>query len=80
MTGIKPRFLSDAERRDWLRLARSQNVGAVTFAALIERFHSATHALEQLPRLARRGGAAGTLRIPNNTEAERELEATAKLG
>jgi DNA processing protein len=72
--------LSDAERRDWLRLARSQNVGPVTFAALIERFHSATAALEQLPRLARRGGATGELKIPGKVDAERELETTAKLG
>src|SRR5437016_5015771 len=30
-TTMKPRSLSDSERRDWLRLARSQNVGPVTF-------------------------------------------------
>ncbi|HEX3431442.1 MAG TPA: DNA-processing protein DprA [Rhizomicrobium sp.] len=80
MTVTRPRPLSDAERRDWLRLARSQNVGPVTFAALIERFHSATAALEQLPRLARRGGATGELKIPGKVDAERELETTAKLG
>ena len=50
---LKRRTLSDGERRDWLRLARAQNVGPVTFAALIARFHSATVALEELPRLAR---------------------------
>jgi DNA processing protein len=77
---IDQRKLSDAERRDWLRLARSQNVGPVTFAALIGRFHSAAAALDELPRLARRGGAAGDLRIPTKEEAERELEATARLG
>src|SRR5207302_786625 len=55
---INRRKLSDAERRDWLRLARSQNVGPVTFAALIHRFHSAAAALDELPRLARRGGAS----------------------
>jgi DNA processing protein len=74
------RKLSDVERRDWLRLARAQNVGPVTFAALIARFHSASDALEELPRLARRGGATGDLRIPGKPEAERELESTAKLG
>src|SRR5207302_3937653 len=78
-TTMKPRSLSDSERRDWLRLARSQNVGPVTFAALIERFHSAAAALDELPRLARRGGASN-LRIPSKDEAERELDATARLG
>jgi DNA processing protein len=77
---MNQRSLSDAERRDWLRLARAQNVGPVTFAALIERFHSAGAALEELPRLARRGGAAGELKIPGKAEAEREIEATVKLG
>src|SRR5215467_14549790 len=77
---LEKRTLSDAERRDWLRLARAQNVGPVTFAALIARFHSATAALEELPRLARRGGATGNLRIPDRSEAERELESTARLG
>lgn len=77
---MQKRTLSDAERRDWLRLARAQNVGPVTFAALIGRFHSATAALEELPRLARRGGAVGDLKIPGKSEAERELESTRKLG
>ncbi|HWE05750.1 MAG TPA: DNA-processing protein DprA [Rhizomicrobium sp.] len=73
-TSLKAHPLSDSERRAWLRLARAQNVGPVTFAALIERFHSASAALRELPRLARRGGAAGDLRIPGEDEAERELE------
>jgi DNA processing protein len=77
---MKQRYLSDAERRDWLRLARTQNVGPVTFAALVQRFDSAGAALEELPRLARRGGATGALKIPGKDEAEREIEATAKLG
>jgi len=76
---LERRTLSDAERRDWLRLARAQNVGHVTFAALIGRFHTATAALEELPRLARRGGATGDLKIPGKAEAERELESTARL-
>jgi len=71
--------LSDAERRDWLRLARTQNVGPVTFAQLIARFGSARAALAEVPRLARRGGGE-TLRIPGDDEAARELAALAKLG
>ena len=72
--------LSPVERRAWLRLARTENVGSVTFAALIERFHSASSALVELPRLARRGGAAAALRIPGDDDAERELEALAAIG
>ncbi len=71
--------LADSERRAWLRLARVQNVGPVTFAALIARFHSAQAALDALPRLARRGGASD-LRIPGNDEAQRELDALHRIG
>jgi DNA processing protein len=71
--------LSDSERRAWLRPARTQNVGPVTFAHLIARFGSATAALKEVPDLARRGGASET-RTPSDDEAKRELDALAKLG
>jgi DNA processing protein len=73
------RGLSDTERRAWLRLARTQNVGPVTFAQLIARFGSATAALSELPRLAQRGGGKET-RMPSDTDARRELDALDKLG
>ncbi len=62
--------MNDSERRAWLRLARTPNVGSVTFAQLIARFGSATAALKELPRLARRGGAA-LLAAPETDELER---------
>lgn len=72
--------LSHAERIAWLRLARTPNIGPVTFAALIARFGTAERALRELPRLARRGGAAGELAIPGKNEAERELDALDTIG
>lgn len=71
--------LDDAERRAWLRLSRTPNVGPATFKALIERFGTAQRSLEQLPRLMRRGGAAG-VRIPTLSEIERELEGLERIG
>ncbi len=71
--------LNDAERRAWLRLARTQNVGPATFAALIGRFGSATAAIAEVPRLARRGGGE-TLRIPSDSDAQREIDQLRKLG
>jgi DNA processing protein len=71
--------LTERERRAWLRLARAQNVGPVTFAALIARYHSAEAALDALPRLARRGGAAH-LKIPSDDDARRELDALEEIG
>ena len=76
---MSARGLSDAERRAWLRLARTQNVGPVTFAQLIARFGSASAALKEVPRLVRRGGGEN-LRTPSDDDAARELAALAKLG
>jgi DNA processing protein len=73
------RALSDAERRAWLRLARTQNVGPVTFANLISRYPSPIDALAAVPHLARRGGG-NELRIPSDDDARKELEALNKLG
>ncbi|HKQ10374.1 MAG TPA: DNA-processing protein DprA [Rhizomicrobium sp.] len=71
--------MHDNERRAWLRLARTENVGPVTFRNLIARFGSASAALEELPRLAARGGGKN-FSLPDASEAARELEALAKLG
>jgi DNA processing protein len=73
------RPLGHAERRAWLRLARTQSVGSSTFAQLIARFGGAAAALDEVPRLAQRGGTVG-LRNPSDDDAERELERLAKLG
>jgi DNA processing protein len=71
--------LSDSERRAWLRLARTSNVGPVTFAQLIARFSLASRALAELPRLAHRGGGR-SFEIPPEDDAAREIEATQKIG
>ena len=77
MTG---KTLAEKERIDWLRLARTESVGPVTFAHLIMRYGSPTRALEALPGLARRGGSAATPIIPGSSQAEAELAAGAALG
>ena len=68
------------QRRDWLRLARADGVGASTFVYLIERFGSPTDALAALPSLAQRGGRAAAPRIPSAAEAQAEIDAGAALG
>ena len=72
--------LTDAQRIDWLRLIRSDNVGPRTFRSLINHFGSARAALERLPDLARRGGAARPGRIVGEEDAKREIAASRKLG
>jgi len=72
--------LSDRQKIAWLRLIRSDNVGPATFRDLINHFGSAEAALEVLPALSRRGGAARSIRIASIAEAERELEAADRFG
>ncbi|ODT87100.1 DNA-processing protein DprA [Phenylobacterium sp. SCN 70-31] len=74
------RALSDAQRRDWLRLARTENVGPVAFDQLVGRFGEASLALAALPDLARRAGRATPLRPAGEAAADRELAAGAALG
>jgi DNA processing protein len=74
------RTLSTAERLDWLRLIRSENVGPRTFSRLLERFGGAAAALDALPDMARRGGLRRAITICPKGEAEREMEATQRAG
>jgi DNA processing protein len=73
-------LLAPTERLAWLRLARSENVGPITFHQLVARFGTATAALEALPEIVRRGGRAKPLAIASISEAEREMEAVERLG
>jgi DNA processing protein len=72
--------LTDEQRLDWLRLIRSENVGPRTFGSLVHRYGSARAALNALPDLARRGGAARTIRICPRADAEREIETAQRFG
>lgn len=70
--------LSEEQRLTWLQLLRSGNVGPATFRDLINHFRSAAAALEALPELIARGGAAGKIRIASREMAEREMEHAAR--
>jgi DNA processing protein len=70
--------LSPAERLARLRLARTERVGPVAFAALLARFRSAERALEALPDIARRSG--GGVRPAAAAEIEAELERGDAIG
>lgn len=74
------RVLSDAERLDWLRLIRTENIGPLTFQRLLARFGTAAAALAALPDLARRGGRPEGIRICSRAAAEREVQAAAAVG
>lgn len=72
--------VSDAEKLAWLRLARTDTVGPVTFRKLIESFGTASAALEALPELSRRGGRKKPLTPPPAHIVEREFRALQKMG
>jgi DNA processing protein len=71
--------MNDNERRAWLRLARTENVGPVTFRNLLARFGTASAALEELPRLAARGGSKNFV-LPDEEGITHEIEALTKIG
>ena len=72
--------LSDRERLDRLRLARSENVGPVTFRQLLARYGSAEQAIAALPDLAARGGRRRPLSVCPTDAAERECENLGRHG
>jgi DNA processing protein len=67
-------LLDGAQRRDWLRLICSENVGPITFRQLVNRFGSASEAVRALPDLARRGGLQRPIRLYSEAEANRDIE------
>lgn len=72
--------LSEAEKLSWLRLSRTDNVGPITFYRLLERFGSASEALEALPELSKRGGRSKPLKAPDISAVEKEYAALKNLG
>jgi DNA processing protein len=72
--------ISDIDRLNRLRLIRSDNVGPRTFRSLLHHFGDARSALERLPDLARRGGAAGPGRICSEEDARAEFALSKKIG
>lgn len=77
---MKPQRLTEQERFNRLRLARTDSVGPAHYRRLLHRFGSAEEALARLPELSKRGGRSKPLTPPPVGEIEAELEAAAKLG
>ena len=73
-------LLDRMQRRDWIRLSQSENVGPTTFRQLIGRYGSAAAALEALPELSIKGGLARPIRIFSIEDAEAVMERADELG
>lgn len=72
--------LSPSQRRDWVRLARTDMVGAVSFGFLLKRYGNPTKALDILPTGFQGREREAASAIPSREEIEAELEAGAALG
>ncbi len=65
---------------DRLRLARTPGIGPVMYRRLLQRFGTATTAIDALPGMASRAGRSAAPTVPPAQEALRELEALDRLG
>ncbi len=72
-------LLDRTQRRDWIRLSQSENVGPATFWQLIGRYGNAAGALEALPELSTKGGSARPIRIFSTEDAEAVMERAEEL-
>ncbi len=70
--------IGEHERLARLRLIRANNIGAVTFWALLERYGDAVTALAALPDLVRRSRSARPIKLLSERDATAELERAAK--
>jgi len=71
---------NSSETLDWLRLARTPNIGPITFYKLLNIYGAAADALSALPELSKRGGRKKPLKAPPAASAEKEFRAIQKLG
>nr|WP_246054728.1 DNA-processing protein DprA [Bartonella massiliensis] len=73
-------LLTDRQRLSWLRLLRSENIGAVSFRNLIDHYKTAENALAALPELSRKGGGSASIKIASLEDVEKEIQEAERLG
>lgn len=76
---MKPEAISQTERRDRLRLIRTDTVGPITWHELMAHYGSAADALDGLADMAGRAGKRN-IRVPGTAEIEDELAQIDRLG
>lgn len=74
---MAPQTLTEQQRIDWLRLARTPRIGPVTFAQLIAKYKTASAALAALPTIP---ATRNRLTIPDADHITSEIEQTVALG
>lgn len=71
--------LSDKERRDWVRLARSEGIGPVSFFGLLSLYGQVSAVLSALPDLIKQARGK-PIQIITADQAEDEIAATEARG
>ena len=77
---VEIRTLSENERIDWLRLARSENVGSKTFFSLLALYGSAANALARVQEMSLRGGRKQPITLFSASDAKKEIAASNRYG
>lgn len=72
--------ISLQERINWIRLARSENVGKSTFFRLLDIYGNAGSALEKISEQSLQGGLGRKIKVCPQAQAEQELALTHKFG
>lgn len=76
----KPAAAALEKQLAYLRLARTEGIGPVTFQRLLSVYGDADTALAALPELSARSGRKKPLKAPSLAKAKEEFAATQKLG
>ncbi|WP_455476536.1 DNA-processing protein DprA [Bartonella sp. B17] len=72
-------LLTDRQRLNWLRLLRSENIGAVSFRNLIDHYQTAENALDALLELNKKGSLCRSIKIATLEDAEKEMQKAERL-
>ncbi len=72
--------LSSIEKKEWLRLSRSENVGPITFKNLIDYYKTPGEALRHLSDFAKKGGRKKDVFVCSDSLAQSEIEQVERLG
>lgn len=72
--------LSDAQRISWIRLARTANIGKITFFNLLKIFGNVDDVLKNVEEYSLKGGLRTPIKIAEENIAIKELENCRKIG
>ena len=79
MSNTTSQIITNQEKINWIRLARSQNVGPATFFRLLNIFDNAQNALENIANYSTKGGKQKPITVYPIKKAEIELEQWSKI-